>query len=236
MIYLFHGNDRALSRNRLKKVLSALQSKRPDATTFALTKDNWDPNQFEELLSGQGLFDKKTITVVDSLLTLPETKDLFLKSFKIAQESENVFLFIEEKVPAPIISSFQRIGGLSEEFSLKEEKSRGINPFTFTDAWARGNKKLAWVLYQNFLKKMTPEEIHGALFWQAKTMFLASVLPGAKEAKLKPFVFQKNAFLGKKRSKEKITDSLRSLLEMYHDIRLEGGDLSLSLEKFILED
>ncbi|MCK5060177.1 MAG: hypothetical protein KAR00_03505 [Candidatus Pacebacteria bacterium] len=235
MIYLFHGNDIRTSRKKLKTILGALQRKRPDATVFTLTSDNWNESQFEESLSGQGLFDRKTITTLDSVLTHTSAKEVILNNLDAAQKSENAFLFIEEKMGTLLLASFKKAGAIIENFVLKKKGEYLPNVFALTDAWAKEDKKRAWVLYQKLSKTMTPEEIHGAIFWQAKTVLLAQLAPSAAQSGLKPFVFKKAAAFSKKQPQEKITRALSSLLEMYHNVRLGKGELSSSLEKFLLK-
>jgi hypothetical protein len=84
------------------------------------------------------------------------------------------------------------------------------------------DRKGAWVNYQKSLRAgNAPEAIHGALFWQVKTVLLAKKEGGWNK-------FAKNY------SEEELDKILAALVKMYHDIRTDGGDLEISLEKFLL--
>ena len=71
------------------------------------------------------------------------------------------------------------------------------------------DKKGAWAEYQKVLKEgLVPEEIHGILFWQIKTMLLASSSKSSVEADLNPFVFKKAKEFSKNYSEDELKKCL----------------------------
>ncbi len=232
MIYVFYGTDREGAVAKLHSTLQILKGKKPDAERITFSPENWEESAFEASIERQGLFEKKSIVVLDSLLSYAPAKEFVMEHLVEMEESENVFLILEKSILAGPLGKIKKVSEKVEEFKAVE--GRRFTPFPLSDAWARGDKKNAWVLYQEALKKMSPEEIHGALFWQVKAMILASNSKSAKESGLSPFVFSKSASFAKGKSQEKLKRTLGELLSLYHDARKGGGELEIALERFIL--
>ena len=95
--------------------------------------------------------------------------------------------------------------------------------------------KDAWVLLQKALDTGgVPEEIHGMLFWQVKSMILAVSSKTAGEAGLNPFVFRKSLSFAKNFTEEELKNLSARLVSIYHDARRGGDELAIALEKFVL--
>jgi len=121
----------------------------------------------------------------------------------------------------------------TQEFALeKKEKKDAFNIFSLTDALGERNKKRLWTRYQEALRAgSAPEEIHGILFWQLKTLLLVS--KGAT-AGIKPFVITKaKHFLGNYTENE-LEDLTKSFVDLYHDARRGKIDFDIGLEKILL--
>ncbi len=69
MLYTIIGTDIDKVRARSRSLTSALQEKRPDASSFRLHHENFSPDRFTELLGSIGLFSSKYIVTLDNLLT-----------------------------------------------------------------------------------------------------------------------------------------------------------------------
>ena len=82
---------------------------------------------------------------------------------------------------------------------------------------------------------VAPEEIHGALAWQARAMVLASKTKTAAEAGLKPFVYSKAKSFVARLTPEKTENLSRELVSLYHESRAGRGALADLLESFLLK-
>ena len=104
--------------------------------------------------------------------------------------------------------------------------------FSLTDALGNRDKKKLWTLYQKAIRtNAVPEELHGILFWQVKTMLLVS----QKETKdLKPFAVSKAKKFIQNYSEEELQKLARNLVELYHDTRRGFVEFPIALEQFIL--
>ena len=98
----------------------------------------------------------------------------------------------------------------------------------------RDPKKL-WTLYRKaIISGLAPEQIHGVLWWQMKSVAMAINAKNADEAGLKPFVFSKAKRASDKFSKEEVENILSKLLSIYHNSRMGKINMEYGLESFVL--
>ena len=235
MIYLLYGNDIHTSRKKLHTLLDGLFKKRPDAEYFHITSENISEFSVEELISSQGLFEHKYIVVLDSLFGDKECKGELLKSLKGMQKAEHIFIFLEGKLDKKTITPFEKYSMKTQEFSIVEKKKERFNTFSLTDALGTRDRKNLWTLYQKAkAEHVTPEEIHGLLFWQVKSMLLALGSSSVKEAGLNPFVFNKSKGFLKHYSEKEVRGLSQSLVALSHDARRGIHEFDTALERFML--
>ena len=58
MLYILCGTDTARAREKLHSLLDSLFKKKPDASFFHIDDEQFEERQLEELISGQGLFER----------------------------------------------------------------------------------------------------------------------------------------------------------------------------------
>ena len=81
----------------------------------------------------------------------------------------------------------------------------------------------------------SPEEIQGILFWMLKSMALATKSKTAKEAGLKPFVFNKARTFAGNYTLLELETRIRTLSTLPQHARRENTPLEVRLERFILK-
>lgn len=236
MLLFYYGTDRIKSRAKAKEAIEQMHKKRPDAEFFTLSTENWQEGSLDELLGAQGLFEKKYIVLCDNLCEKKDIKEIVVGKLKFLKESDNAFVMIENALDAKTTEKIVKLAEKSQEFVGAEKRNDMFNVFGLSENLARRDKKALWVLYHKALKAQIPaEEMFGILFWQIKTLILASQTNSAVEADLKPFVYTK-AKAALKNFKEGELQLLSSkLITLYHDARRGIGDQEANLEKFILE-
>lgn len=249
MIYLLYGNDFKKARENLHKMTGGLLVKKPDAELFKLDVENWSEVMFEELVFGQGLFEKKYIVILDSLFENEEIKDFILNKLDDLKKSESIFIFIEKKIDKATLIKIEKRAEKTQDFVSKDKvgsrsfsmdnKSfdlKDFNIFSLADALGCRNKKDLWVLYQRAIaKEASAEEIHGLLFWQLKSMLLAISSKSSEESGLKPYVFNKSKSFARNYSEKELKKMSGDLVAMYHDAHRGLVDFNVALEKWILE-
>ncbi|MCR4279298.1 MAG: hypothetical protein NUV78_01005 [Candidatus Zambryskibacteria bacterium] len=116
-------------------------------------------------------------------------------------------------------------------------KARGeFNIFAFTDAIGSRNKKEAWVLYQKALASgMVAEEIFFKVFWQVKTMLLASRTKSAEEADMKAYPYSKAKGFLKNFKEGELEKFSEDLIKGYHEVRRGNEETETFVEKMLLK-
>ena len=79
-----------------------------------------------------------------------------------------------------------------------------------------------------------PEEIHGILFWQVKSIVLASRTKSATEAGLNPFVYSKAKSFAENFNQQELDKILEDIVRLYHDAHRGLHDFETAMEIFIL--
>lgn len=123
-----------------------------------------------------------------------------------------------------------------EEKLLLDKKGREFNIFTLTDALGARNKKEAWTLYQKALVAgVSADEIFFKIFWQVKSMLLASKTKSVGETDMKPFPYNKAKGYAKNYSQEELENLSESLVEGFLLARGGEGEIETLLEKLLLK-
>lgn len=237
MIYFYHGDKEKILREKVHALITSLEKKRPEAEIFTFTTENVSASFLEELSESGGLFDPKHIVFLDHVCEGLDLEEGELKRIiPLLQASESVFIILEQKLSAPheklIVKHAEKTVHLSQNIKSQKET---FNMFALTDALLGRDKIKLWTLYLEAIHSgEKPEDIHGILFWQAKSMALAHKTKSAKEAGLKPFVYSKSKKGETSYSDYEIERMPWSLVEVLHRARLESEDFELSLERWVL--
>lgn len=233
MLYVLYGTNREKVRDESHKMLSALRKKRPSAEVFRLSDEQETLSRLVELLESVGLFEHKHIVMLDYVLQYERVRELIASRLEDIVQSPHVFVLLDEAFDAKMKKLLEKNANEMREFDGKEKKEGRFNVFSIADAVARKNRKEAWVaLLQALSEGIAPEEIHGVLWWQVKTLLL--VFRGDTDG-LKPFAVTKARGALKNFSESEINALLKKLLSMYHDARAGGPSLDIALEQFVLE-
>jgi DNA polymerase III delta subunit len=237
MLYLIYGNERKATLAKKKELLEMLQKKRPEAEVFTLEPDTFTFSKLESLSSSQGLFEQKHIVILDGILSQKNNKEGIGDLFKNISESSSIFLFLDKELDTKTVSLVEKYAVKTYLFGEKKKTEWGNNTlFSIADAFGEKDKKKAWVLFRKALMSgSSAEEIHGTLFWQIKTILLAKKTKNPEDAGMKSFPFNKATRFAKNFSEKELQEILSRLVDMYHSIRIDGGELEMELEKFLLE-
>ncbi len=230
MLYFLHGTDSKKVRAKLDQLVTILKTKKPLAPIVRLTAETFSIEQFNQVLEEQSLFTEKNIVILDTLLK--EHQEIFDRLEDI-KRSEHVCILIEGKVSEKdakkIVSAAEKV----EEHNEVEKRYRHLN-FEVTDAFSVKNNHKAWAVLTEAGDSLVPEEMHGTMIWQVKTLILAMNCGSAKEAGISPYAFQKAKSASRMWTMDELLSTQNKLFKMYHDARRGAGDLGLSLERFFL--
>jgi hypothetical protein len=244
MLYFFYGSDKDAAREKARALIDELRKGEPDAEVFRLTAEGWgDPlnplrgtARLEELIGGQGLFNNCYIVEIVQLFESPEAKEGFLKKLPDIAASPNIFVSREGAADKETLLLVNKHAEKVQICNQKEGKKKPeFNIFSLTDAFGRRDKKQLWVLLQKAVASgAVPEEIHGILFWQLKSIVLALQCKTAEEAGVEPFVWSKARTFAKNWSEDELKSLSSKMVSLYHDAHRGIHEFEIALERFVL--
>lgn len=232
----FTGSDTRRSKEALSKAIIVAQQKNPDALVTRFDDLNFSLAAARDALGSVSMFGGQNIVVFDGVKDHADGKDIVSILSDLAETTNSVFLR-EASISKDEKERLSKIGTV-EEFTPIEKKSRekGGN-FALAEALARRDKKGAWVEFERARRSgAAMEELHGIVFWQMKTLFLAKTLSkeDAMRAGVKEYSYRTGYAAAKNFLGDEIEERLTLLKDMYHRAHRGDDDLEVALEKFVL--
>jgi hypothetical protein len=236
MLYLIYGTNTNKVRAKQRELVAIMQSKQPNVSLYRVTTENWKDSSLEELLGSQGLFLAKYIVTLDKLLEDKEIGSEIIGLLEEMKGSDHAWIILEDKVSTPNLKKIEKFAYKVFDFNESvgsqagTEKKRPL-AFDFAEQFAGKNKVGAW---GEFIKlkdaELAGEEIHGVLWWQMKSVFLAKFCKNAEESGLTPYSFQKALRLSKGWELKELNILLDKLVQIYHEAHRGNGDLMVEME------
>ena len=236
MLYVLHGTDRDKIRGKLHELVASLEKKRPDAQILKIGTDTWKESKLDEYVSGMNLFAPKNIIILDSLFSNKEIQSSI--DLDILAESNHVCIVVEQKLTKENLKKLEKRAEKIQEFNLPEVIKKKESPvtFSFVEALVNKDKKRSWSLFQKLVAdSVVAEEIHGVVWWQFKSLYLAHMSADAQSAGLNPYVYQKSKVALKSWDKDSLNKMLKRLVLMYHKAHRGECDFMAELEVLCLE-
>ena len=234
MIYLLYGSDFKKSRLKLHALQASFLEKSPRSSSFHFDSENFEEKFLDEIISGKSLFSGRCIVVLDKLLGAGNFNEFLFKKMKELSLSENIFIFLEEKMGKKELGLLKKWTEKTQEFSMAEKEEK-FKIFSLSDALGRRDKKGLWVLYQKALGRgISVGEIRGILFWQVKNLLMLKKTKEPKKLGQNPYVLRKNLSFLSNFKEEELADLSRKLVELPHRSRRGEGEEEILLENFLL--
>lgn len=228
MIYVFAGTD----RDKIQKETESLKKEFKSFDFVNFDSGSFSRETFSSISEANDLFANKYLVFLKEVFSTENLSD----SLEKLKSSENIFVFIEEKLNKKEKDIFKKYTKNIFEFDKKETKGQKFNIFQITDAFSERDKKNTWVLIQKALKEgVSFEEILNILIWQTKNILISQRENSASASGLSPFVFSKAQKGSKNFSKEELQNFSRKFTSFFHESHL-GLDLGPNLELFLLKN
>lgn len=231
MFIVYFGTDRGRVRDAATAYISA--NLPPEGTLTTLDASSFASGQITDALGASSLFGGEEWFVLDSPAANPEFLEEVNDSLEEMSESGNTFIILEEALLAPAKKKYGKYAASTEEFTA--EKTERFNTFGMAEALALRDKRKLWVLLQEArMNGLREEEIIGMLWWQLKSLRLASVTNSAAEAGMKDFPYNKSKRALSGFAPGEVVTLSRSLLELYHAGHSGQRDMDVALEQWVL--
>ncbi len=237
MLYIFHGTDIKTSATKARALVNSLRAKKTEAAFIEVDADHWNPAIVDEHAGGQGLFSAKSIVFLNRVTENAEAKENLPGFLDVMKDSDNVFIILEGKANADLKKSFEKHAEkiVVSDVAAADPFKKEFNIFTLADAVGGRDAFKSWTIYREALEKGNePESIVGTLFWQIKSIMLASKAPSAVAAGLSPFVYMKSKKYASNYSAGELKALSEELITLYHDAHRGMNDMELSIERVLL--
>ena len=116
MFYLLHGQDTYRSKEKLNELVSHFKTKVSGLGFFRIEGENFNEAEFQELLKGKTLFEKKYVVVCERVLENKQTADFVLGNLDKLAKTDNMFLFWEEDIDEKTLEEFKKQAYKVQEF------------------------------------------------------------------------------------------------------------------------
>ncbi len=211
----------------------AEESRDGGAGVSTIDVDSYQSGIFADASDGASLFGGAMLYVIDTPSLSEEMYEDVLAHLEHFAASTHSFLVIEGPLLAPEKKKFEKYAERVEEF--KAGAKERFNTFALSDALAQKDKKSLWLLFNEArLSGIALEEIAGVLWWQLKTLRLASQTKNAAEAGLKDYPYNKAKHALAKFAPGELENLSRQLLTLQHESRHGNRELDVALERFVL--
>ena len=216
MLYVFHGSDILKVSDRAKKLVAGLRAKRPDASVYSFEGAVTELASLDELVGASGLFVRKHIVVLRSVFEDKETGDLMAKRVQQFAQSENIFVIVENAIPAAHVRLLKEHASKVEEHK-REKRARGFDEYGLVSALKRKDKRALWTALLTAQRAgENGESLCGLLHWAVRDMHAHA----ARYASLY--------------TRDELVGLSRSLITLYHDAHRGLYDIDTALEDWVL--
>lgn len=118
MLYLIHGKDSFRGREKLNELVDFFKKKIIGASMSALSGENFDIAETEELFKTQTLFGGRRVVVCENFFEFSEAADFTKNNLENFSKSNNIFIFLEGELDNEIVSLFKKHSQKIQEFKL----------------------------------------------------------------------------------------------------------------------
>lgn len=235
MIYLITGSDQTKAWRAFERYLEIFKSKQPEASVFQFSLEDFKPETFEEVATGQTLFVSKHIVAARRISSSPAAAELITRLAKEMADSVSAFLFYEPE-ENEVVKTLIKHAKETKKFELKTSADKNIfNIFAVADALGARDRQALWLTYHRaLLAGASASEVFWKLTWQVKNMLLVNQTEDITKTGLKPFVANKTLRASRNYSLAELKNLQEQLTRLYHQTFPESDEFNFGLEKILL--
>ncbi len=240
MILFIYGDDVKKVKEKVTATVDALLIKQKDASVFKIEAGSWKSEYAQELLNAQGLFLSKYVIVFNFISENKEAFSELLDLLPLMKSADHVCIIAEGNIAEKNKEKIKKAAQKSQELLLKKAPNKDfqkneVPTFAFAMSFANREFQKTENYFHALLDlKLAPEEVHGVLWWQMKSIKLASAAQSAVGADLSPYVFKNAKSSSLKWNPDDLDQVLNSLFEMYHLAHRGRIDFYNTIERLIV--
>lgn len=123
----------------------------------------------------------------------------------------------------------------SQVLEAKKDSKRGdFNPFAIADAVGKKTPKESWIEYTKALfQGVEAEELHARVISKIRDIMIVNK-EKQEDTTMHPFVYKKAKQDSKNWKEEELKEIYKNLVNIYHESRMGGEELSVAMEKLLL--
>ncbi len=231
MLHVYFGNDTVAVRKKTFAFITSLED--GGYTLERVEAEEYQQGQCANIAGSASLFGGKTVYLLDT----PSSDAIFFEevqsTLELFKEAPDTFVVLEGSLLAPAKKMYGKYAETIEEIDGASDVR--FNTFALADSLSSKDKKTLWIQLQDAKKAgVSAEEIIGTLWWQLKTLRLASLTKTATDAGMKDFPYNKAKRSLKNFKDGELEKLSQSLLSVYHDGHGGKRDIDIALEKWAL--
>ncbi|MDE0243693.1 MAG: hypothetical protein OYG31_03220 [Candidatus Kaiserbacteria bacterium] len=190
MLYVFYG-DRYAARELSRQYVAVCKKKRPHAEYLSISPLSAS-RSLEELLFGQGLFEKKYIVFCDEVLGDKTCSGHLQQNLEQYHQSPHMFIIFEPSLKPTEEKKLSRAGATMQKSEERQKQHDHRRLFSFTDTFLKRDVGKTFAALHQLLRDGEPaDSLTQILLWQLRTLCATDRSDNAEDAGLKPFVYQK---------------------------------------------
>ncbi len=230
MLHVFYGNDTLAVRDAALTFVAdaALTTRieRIDCSTVS-------PHIIADMAGSMSLFGEATTYVLDTPRDYGDWYEALGDAAAALIASTNTIVIIEG---AFLVADKKLFSGAELHESTKSATERQLDVFALANQLLTKDKKSLWLTLVSLRQQgVSAEELIGILWWQLKSLRLATITASAAEADMKPFPYDKAKRALRLFTKEDIERLSTTLLAVYHDGHGGVRDIETGLEEWVLQ-
>lgn len=121
------------------------------------------------LVEARSLFGEKIVANLIQTMDVAGSRDVVVDLLGEMQTSENIFIIDEPLADTNRVKRLEKYS--TKTFDAREDKVESSTPFALCNAFARRDKKQAWLEWMKLRDTDSAEAIQGALWWKMKTIW-----------------------------------------------------------------
>jgi DNA polymerase III delta subunit len=226
MLFVLVGKDR-------EKVLRALHTHTHKKEVNVYEAEDMTETILQELIHTESLFGDAHTYVIKDVAENSDVESYFFDMVPELVASVHTFIVTTERLLKKQKEILETSKSVVEEYASSAAK-KDTSTFALGDAFLGRDKKKAWLALHAELATKSPEEVHGGLWYNVKSLLLVHGGASPQESGLHPFVYGKI-----KQAVTRFDDvTLHILAEecvlMPHKAHRGEIDFEAALEQFIL--